>query len=103
MQGNINTDSVAQKLIRVNPHQSHAAAYTEATSCCTVSKKDTWLQASVVKLSVPASFNWFSSFSDAQGFDVFYFLSRSYKPFVSLSLSTLSALPLFLQHLRLLI
>lgn len=103
VQGNLSASSSAQKFHRVTVHSSVAAEYTATASCCALKKKEYLIQGSVVKIGVPSPNSLVPYLTVVQGFGVHYFLSRADHEAPSFTPTASLSLPLFLQHLRLLI
>lgn len=103
VQGNLTANTSAQKFHRATVHQSIATEYTATASCCALKQKGHLVQGSVLKIGVPSPMGVVPYLTVVQGFGIHYFLSRADRelPFIAPTASL--SLPLFLQHLRLLI
>lgn len=99
--GNFIPGTSGQKFARSGFSQSHAAEYKAEASCCALKKKDNLALASATKVDAPSGLHPF--LPAVQGFGIHYFLSRLRHDFAATPSSLFVSLPLFLQHLRLLI
>lgn len=85
------------------PHRNHEIAnYSKVINSCQVSEKPvyTTVFCQQVKLQTP---QYFQNIINQPGYNSHYFLSRVNYSYHSSTISSNSSLPLFLQHLRLLI
>lgn len=99
----VSNSSHAVRTNQTNTSQNSNTDYSAQDNCCNVRNNTVLIQPDLsqqVKLPVPL---YFSNIIELPGFDVNYFLSRIKNNTTTLLSSNLSSLPLFLQHLRLLI
>lgn len=103
MHGNLSASTAAQKFHRSTVHPSIAADYSATASCCALKKKAQVIQERAVQPGVPSPASLVPYLTVVQGFDIHYFLSGTGNEYPSLTPAASLAVPLFLQHLRLLI
>lgn len=88
---------------QTNINQRTNTGYSTADNCCAVKKKTAFVKSGLSQKVVLFTPSYLSNVSDASGFDINYYLSGINYNSANVEITNASSLPLFLQHLRLLI
>lgn len=88
---------------QTNIDQRTNTGYSSADNCCVVKKKTSFAKSGLSQKVVVFTPSYLSNVSDASGFDINYYLSGVNYKAAHVAFSNPSSIPLFLQHLRLLI
>lgn len=102
MQENFLPLSLAKKGIQINPRQDSSAEYASQIFSCVAENESLFTQSTVNKKQILPLQPFFAEKSET-GYALHYFLSGIEKASIAYVNTTLSNLPLFLQHRRLLI
>jgi len=101
LQHHIQTQASTQMPVKWNSPQQKRAAYGN-TSCCSLKQKTTLAKTTITKHEVPSP-HFFADMNVPSGFAIYYFLNGTDNRYNHSASLSLSSLPLFLQHRRLLI